>query len=163
MWTSCGLMSSISSPAHSTCHVIIAHPLLSPADVKAAPGGPCGKKASTCPVATVGQYKPRTRLAGRWVLQPHRAHRALRNKSWQRGRLYSPCSTKARGKERTFPAPTPPLTCILPTTSVITTNKYSRRRTDTRLCSHDDQIIEPQKEISHSKDPAEKFKSTLLY
>ncbi len=157
MWTSCGLMSSISSPAQP--HMPCDHrtPTLSPADVKAAPGGPCGKEASTCPVATVGQYKPRTRLAGCWVLQPHRAHRAPRNKSRQRGRLYSPCSTKARGKERTFPAPTPPLTCILPTTSVITTNKYSRRRTDTLLCSHDGQIIEPQKRDFAFKRPCGKI------
>lgn len=124
---------------------------------------PAERRPTTCPVATVGQYKPRVRLAGCWVLQPHGTHRAQRNKSRQRGRLYSPFSTKARGKERTFPAPTPPLTCIFPTTSIITTNRYNKRQIETLLCSHDDQIYKSQKEISHSEDPEEKLKSTLLH
>lgn len=55
------------------------------------------RRPTTCPVA---------RLAGCWVLRSHGAHRARWNKSRRRGRLRSACSTKARGKERTFPAPT---------------------------------------------------------
>lgn len=90
------------------------------------------------PVVTVGQCEPGTRLADCWALQPHRA---ARNKSTgDVGGFTLPAPQKARGKERTFPAPTPPLTCILlPTTSVITTNKNTaRRQTETLLCSHDD-------------------------
>lgn len=131
-------MSSVSSPAHSTCRVITAHPLCLPLTSRQHPVVPAERRPSTCPVVTVGQCKPRTCLAGCWVLQPHRAHRAPRNKSRQRGRFYSPRSTKAIEKERTFPAPIPPLTCILPTTSVITTNKCSRRQTETLLCSNND-------------------------
>lgn len=144
MWTSCGLMSSISSPA--LFHMLCDHctPTLSPADVKAAPGGPCGKEAQHLPRGHRGTMKAQDssgRLLG--VSAATEPIERPRNKSRQRGRFYSPCSTKAikkkrKKKERIFPAPTPPLTCILPTTSVITTNKYGRRQTETPLCSNDD-------------------------
>lgn len=82
------------------------------ADTKAATGGPCRTELQhTCPVwPGVGQYKLQTyHLAGCWALQLHRARRAQRNKSRQRGRLYSPFSTKARGKkERTLSCPYTP-------------------------------------------------------
>lgn len=124
--TSCGLMSS----AHSTCQRDRSHGTssLSPADVKAAPGGPCGREAQhlPCPVVTVGKYKPGdssgSLLAASAARRPQSAEKQ-KQATWE-ALLF----TKARGKERTFPAPTPPLARILPTTSIITTNKYSRRQ-----------------------------------
>lgn len=133
-----------------------------PADVKAVPGGPLRKRGPAPALwPTVGQYRPEIRLAGCWVLQPHSARRAQGNKSRRRGRLYSPCSTKARGKEKNISWPLHPrwLASFPPPCRY---NKQIKQKTDAQLRGYDDRILERQKEISHSKNPEDKFKGTLV-
>lgn len=131
---------------------------LSPADVKAAPGGPCGQEAQhlPCPVVTVGKYKPRTRLAGCWPLQPHRDHRAQRNKSRQRGRLYS--SQKPGEKKEHFLLLHPRwLASFPPPPSLQQTNIAE----DKLLCSHDDDSQVSKREFTF-KIPCRKISEHSL-
>lgn len=91
-WTSCVLMSS----AHQI--QVTAHPFY----VEATPGGPRRK--------TRAQHLPQSRgYCG--TIQPRDSSGSAAEKqnqaTWEALR-----STKARGKERIFPGPTPPLTCI---------------------------------------------------
>lgn len=125
---------SISSPAHSTCHVTKspAQSFCLPLTSRQPPVVPTERRALhlPCPVVTAGQYETRTRLAGCWALQ---SHRAQRNKSRQRGRLHTP--PKPREKKAHF-LPLPPrwLASFPPPLSLQQTNIAE----DKLLCSRDD-------------------------
>ncbi|CAB1448719.1 unnamed protein product, partial [Pleuronectes platessa] len=79
----------------------LASPLTSMAAVL---GGPRGeRRPRTCPVATAGQCVPGTRLAGCWVLQPHRGPQsAAKTKAVDVGGFALPAPQKPGEKKEHF-------------------------------------------------------------
>lgn len=125
---------------------------------------PAEKKAQApAPWPPFGQYKPRTRLASCWALESLRTHWVPREKkAFNVGGFTLLCFKSPKEKKEHFLPPTPPLNCILPTTSIITTNKYSQRQTQVLLSSFDHQIFQDSKQgIPHVPEPEGEFKSIL--
>lgn len=130
-------------------------------DVKSTPGGPARKEAHHLPSGHCGTIQAQGssgRLLGASAARNPQSTEKQKQATWE-ALFYLLHRSQGKNK-RTFPAPTPPLTCIFSTTSIITTNTYNKRQIETLVCSHDDQR---QKEISHSEDPEEKLKSTHLH